>query len=126
MRSISDESQEGESAGEEWPEVLDALVAAPDHHTLLFENDRVRVLDTCIKPGDETPVQTHRWPATFYICSLSPFLRFDDHGNLLLDSRTVAAFDDPPDAIWSDALPPHSLRNIGDADIRITSVELKS
>lgn len=110
---------------EQWPAHLDALVAAPNHHSLLFENDRVRVLDTCIKPGDETPIHTHRWPATFCILSMSPFLRFDADGNLILDSRTVEAFKNPPPAIWSDSLPPHSLRNIGDADIRLISVEMK-
>lgn len=46
-----------------WPDDLDALIAAPDHHTLLFEDDRVRVLDTVIRAGDRTPVHSHRWPA---------------------------------------------------------------
>ena len=40
------------------PDDLDALTAAPDHHTLLFENDRVRVLDTRIPAGDQTPLPT--------------------------------------------------------------------
>ena len=29
-----------------WPDSLDALVAAPGNHSLLFENDRVRVVQT--------------------------------------------------------------------------------
>ncbi len=36
------------AADASWPEALDALVAAPEHHTLLFENATVRVLDTRI------------------------------------------------------------------------------
>jgi hypothetical protein len=36
------------------PDSLDALVAAPKHHTLLLENEQVRVLDTRIEPGDST------------------------------------------------------------------------
>jgi quercetin dioxygenase-like cupin family protein len=68
-----------------WSDDLDALVAAPDHHTLLHENDRVRVLDTCIRPGDQTPVHTHRWPAALYILSWSQFVRYDDKGTVLLD-----------------------------------------
>jgi hypothetical protein len=31
-----------------WPDSLDAVVAAPKHHQLVLENDRVRVLDTRI------------------------------------------------------------------------------
>jgi quercetin dioxygenase-like cupin family protein len=53
----------------EWPDELDALVAAPAHHKLLFENERVRVLETRIAAGDRTPVHTHRWPAALYILS---------------------------------------------------------
>ncbi len=31
-----------------WPDSLDALRAAPNYHRLLFENDRVRVLEVRI------------------------------------------------------------------------------
>src|SRR5438874_10025726 len=74
-----------------WPDAFDALVAAPAHHTLLFENERVRVLNTCIAPGDRTPLHTHRWPSALYIVSWSSFVRYDAQGTILLDSRTVRA-----------------------------------
>jgi hypothetical protein len=108
-----------------WPDDLDALVAAPDHHTLLFENDRVRVLDTRIPAGGQTPVHTHRWPAALYVMSWSDFVRSDDRGSVLLDSRTVPALRNPPPALWSEPLPPHSLQNVGEADLRIITVEVK-
>ena len=34
---------------------LDAMTAAPDHHKVLLENDKVRVLDTRLGPGQQTP-----------------------------------------------------------------------
>jgi len=34
-----------------WPEELDALCAAPEYHTLMMENDQVRVLDTRVPRG---------------------------------------------------------------------------
>ena len=40
-------------------QALDAMVAAPDHHEILLENDRVRVLDTRLGPGERTPIHTH-------------------------------------------------------------------
>jgi hypothetical protein len=83
-----------------WPQSLDALAAAPDQQTLLYENDRVRVLDTCIRPGDQTPV--------------------------LLDSRTVPALREPPPAPWSAPLPPHSLLNVDGADLHLISIEVKA
>ena len=45
---------------EEWPEELDALIAAPQHHKLLMENEFARVLDTLIPPGEITNVHTHK------------------------------------------------------------------
>ena len=54
-----------------WPASLDALSAAPHHHTLIMENDRVRVLETRIPPGDIVPVHTHCWPSVLYVLSWS-------------------------------------------------------
>ena len=43
-----------------WSDSLDALVADPDHHTPLLENERISVLKTLIPPGNTVPVHTHR------------------------------------------------------------------
>jgi hypothetical protein len=104
---------------------LDALVAAPEHHTLLYENDTVRVLDTCVRAGDRTPVHTHRWPAALCLLSWSPFVRYDNKDTVLLDSRSVPALQNPPAALWSEPLPPHALQNVGTADLHIITVEVK-
>ena len=50
-----------------WPEALDAMTAAPGFHTVLFEDDRVRVLDGRVAPGSTVPVHTHRWGGVLYI-----------------------------------------------------------
>ncbi len=47
-------------AKQEWLESFDVLIAAPEHHEVLLENERVRILDSRIKPGNSTPVHTHR------------------------------------------------------------------
>ena len=109
-----------------WPDSLDALIAAPAHHRLLFENERVRVLDTRIPPGQRTPVHTHRWPAAYYVVSWSDFVRRDPADMVLLDTRAMAAGSAPPAALWGESLPPHSLENVGAADLWVISTELKS
>ncbi|MEO8286964.1 MAG: hypothetical protein ABI670_11070 [Chloroflexota bacterium] len=116
-----------ERSEQEWPwdDSLDTLIAAPEHHRLLMENDRVRVLETAIRQGDRTPIHTHRWPAALYVVSWSHFVRYDDRGNIIVDSRNVEALREPPPSLWSAALPPHSLENVGSGDLRIISVELK-
>ena len=50
-----------------WPDELDALTAAPKHHRRLLENERVRVLEVRIGPGEIVPVHTHRWPSVIYM-----------------------------------------------------------
>ena len=106
-----------------WPPELDAVVAAPKHHVVMLENDDVRVLDTRIAPGETVPLHTHRWPSVLYVLSWSDFVRRDERGEVALDSRTAGLA--PPKALWSAALPPHTLENVGDRDIHIISVELK-
>jgi len=107
-----------------WPESLDALVAAAAHHRLLLENEYVRVLETLIPPGGRTAVHTHRWRSVQYVCSWSDFLRRDGDGNVVLDTRTMRA-PEAGAALWSEPLPPHSVENIGSADLRVVVVEIK-
>ncbi len=106
-----------------WPDEMDALVAAPKHHTLVLENERVRLLDTWIPKGDTVPVHTHRWPGVYYTLQFSHFVRRDGDGNVLLDSRTLEG--PMPAAAFLENLPPHSVENVGDTDIHLVSVEMK-
>jgi hypothetical protein len=109
----------------EWPDSLDALIAAPNHHDLLLENDRVRVVHTYIPAGELVPVHTHRWPGVVYVMSWSDFIRRDDKGNVLLDSRKIGPPPKTPSVQWLDPLPPHSVENVGSAEISLFIVELK-
>ena len=104
---------------------LDAMIAAADHHEVLFENEHVRVLDTRLRPGDSTPVHTHAWPAALYVTSWSDVVRTDQDGNVLLDSRARGMNPANGSAIWGPALGPHSVKNVGDAELRVLAVELK-
>lgn len=108
-----------------WPDSLDALQAAPRLHRVLFENDRVRVLDTRIAPGGHVPVHTHRWPAVHHVMSWSDFVRRDAAGQVLVDTRGRPAPASLPFVAWSEPLPPHSLENVGSVELWVVSVETK-
>src|ERR1700728_5118206 len=108
-----------------WPQSLDAVMAAPQYHRLVLENERVRVLDTRIPAGDIVPVHTHRWPAIYYTISPGDFVRRDGEGNVLFDSRTVLGMLSASGANWIECLPPHSVENVSAAEIHLISVELK-
>ncbi len=119
------ETRRGASQAWPWPDALDALVAAPDHHQLLFENDHVRVLEVRIGPGQIVPVHTHRWPSVVYVKSGSDFIRRDGEGELIFDSRKVSPAQKTPAVVWSEPLSPHSVENIGSSEIHLLSIELK-
>ena len=109
----------------QWPEELDALTAAPKHHKLLFENEKVRVIDACIPAGEITEVHTHKWPASLYVLNWSDFIRYDADGNILLDSKNLDKQPAPSAALWSEPLAPHALKNTGHKELHIICVELK-
>ena len=104
---------------------LDALVAAPDHHRVILENESVRVLDTSIPPGDTTPLHTHAWPSVLHILSWSSFVRRDEKGKVLLDSRTMPELSTSPGTIWSGPLGPHTLENVGTTTLHVIAIEIK-
>ena len=108
-----------------WPDSLDALVAAPGNHSVLYENERVRVVETRILPGHSTPVHTHRWPSVMFVFASSDLVRFDDLGNVLMDTRQSAAVPALNSPVWLEPLAPHSVENVGDAEFRAVQVEIK-
>jgi hypothetical protein len=108
-----------------WPDSLDALQAAPAHHELLYENDRVRVIHTRIPAGDTVPLHTHRWPGVVYVLSTSDFIRRNQEGDVLFDSRQAGASPRAPAVQWLEPLPPHTVENVGHSEISLIIVELK-
>lgn len=110
---------------------LDAMRAAPDHHSVLLENDLVRVLDTRLGPGERTPINTHQWPAALYVLSGSDFVPCDPDENVLVDSRSMHARPANGAATWLPPLIPHyvinvgSVINVGDGQLHIIAIELK-
>lgn len=115
-----------EETANQWPAELDALIAAPKHHTLLFENEFVRVLDTNIPAGETTKMHMHQYPSALYLVKWSDFIRYDSHGNVSVDSRTMAKPPEPATALWSGPLAPHSLKNVGENELHLISVEIKN
>jgi hypothetical protein len=110
---------------ETWPDELDAVIACGQHHRLAMENEQVRVLETRIEPGETVALHTHQWPAAYYVLSWSDFVRRDQHGEVCLDTRVAGLSFEPGHAMWSGALSPHTLENVGDRTIHMISVEIK-
>ncbi len=110
---------------QEWPDELDALIVAPQYHTFLFENETVRVLDARVPAGHTVPLHTDRWPNVLYIQRWSDFVRRDSEGQIVVDSRSAGMIAEGS-ARWSAPLLPHTLENVGESELRVISIELKS
>ena len=100
-------------------------MAAPRHHCKIFENDHVRVLETWIPRGETVPVHTHRWPGVLLLQSWSEHVGRDETGRIIFDSREAGPHPDVASVVWCEPLPPHSVENVGDADLRVLRIELK-
>jgi hypothetical protein len=106
-------------------DALDGPIAAPHHHTVVFENEHVRVLETVIAAIDSAPLHSHLAKHLMLVNSGSHYVRRDADGTLLLDTRSIEPPFVMPSMLWSDGNPAHTLQNTGDDEIRITAVELK-
>lgn len=52
-------------------------------------------------------------------------MRRDETGRLNFDSRDSGTPPPVPSMIWCEPLPPHSAENVGEAELRVLSIELK-
>ena len=73
----------------DWPAELDAVVAAPDNHKILLENDRVRMLEVTLLPDTVEPLHSHQWPSVLYIMEAGDFTDSDMDGNVIFDTREL-------------------------------------
>ena len=110
----------------DWPEDLDAVIAAPKNHKILMENEKVRVLEVFLSPGETEPLHHHQWPSVLYIQEAGDFIDYDGDGNVIFDSREVPPFQFPM-TMWKDAEAPHSVVNLSKTiPIRLVRVEMKN
>jgi hypothetical protein len=50
-----------------WPDSLDAVVAAPDNHKIVFEDSTIRILQVVLAGNKEEPIHTHKWRSIMWI-----------------------------------------------------------
>jgi beta-alanine degradation protein BauB len=95
---------------------LDPVETNPDHYAVVFENDRVRVLEYKDRPGDRTTPHEH---PDSVMHTLSSFRRRLHAGDAHRDVEMPAGLTG-----WLPAQR-HAGENIGDTDTHVLFVELK-
>jgi hypothetical protein len=113
----------GEGDNWDWPPSMDAVVAAPESHRVLFENDEVRVLEVTIAAGHREPEHTHRQPSVMIV---------DGPARIRYYEGDVLTFSSPPGtavagtrASWMEPEGPHSVENVDTRPYHAIRVELQ-
>lgn len=96
---------------------LDPTHTDPDNYKVIFENERVRVLDFRDTPGTKT--KPHQHPDSILLM-LSKFSRRLTIGDIVREVTVEGG-----EAVWSPAQV-HAGENIGTTDTHVVFVELKS
>jgi len=95
----------------------DPVKTDADKYKLLFENERVRVLEYRDKPGDKTTMHSH---PDFVVVARSAFKR----RLTLPGGKTAEREFKPGETMWTDAQS-HMGENIGQTDTDVLIIELK-
>jgi len=96
---------------------LDSIVTDSDKYKVLFENEKVRVLEYRDQPGEKT--HQHHHPA-FVLYALSPFER----KITLLDGKIIMRNFKVGDVIYSEEQT-HIGENVGQSPTHVIIVEMK-
>ena len=96
---------------------LDCLNVASQNYTLLMENDRVRLFDVRIRPGEKIAMHSNG-PSVIYVFNDGRLRHTYPDGKV---RETVAV---SGAVVWDDA-ETHETENVGDTDIHSLKVEMK-
>jgi len=95
----------------------DVAKVAADACKVILENDRVRVLDFWVKPGQKVAMHSHPAAITYFITA----------GKLkttMADGKVNETEAKAGETRWSDPIT-HANENIGDTDAHVIVIELK-
>lgn len=96
---------------------FDPVKVSPGLYTVRFENDRVRVLEYRLGPGQKEPMHSHP-PGVIYTFAEASFRSISPDGKVA-ESHGKAG-----DLYWRDATT-HSAENVGSTEAHALNIELK-
>jgi hypothetical protein len=110
---------------ESWPAEGDAVLAAPDNHRVLFENENLRVLEVTVRPGEREKVHHHRWPSVMVIDSRPSYVNFDAEGNVIPPAVALSSNPEMPIIARLPPQAPHAVENTGEYTFHAIRIEYK-
>jgi beta-alanine degradation protein BauB len=99
-------------------DIPDALLAAPGAYGLLLENEKVRVMELTLEPGQKAAMHDHPNDHVVYVLSDARFrLSFPDGSDAMFDLSAG-------ETLWLQA-GPHETENVGTSEGHNLVVEIK-
>jgi quercetin dioxygenase-like cupin family protein len=95
----------------------DAVTVGPRHYRVLFENDRVRLLEFSSKPGDKVGMHSHPSMVVYALTAYKVRHTYPDGSAVEREFK-------PGDSKWFEPFT-HSGENIGSAEGRVLLFEMK-
>jgi len=71
-------------------------------------------------------VFSHCWQSVLFILTWNDLVRRNDPGNVMPDTRQALELPKLSTPAWLEPLPPHSVENVGHAEINSLQVEIKA
>ena len=110
----------------------DAVKAAPFSHSVVFEDDHVRVLEVIVPPLASEPIHIHALPSVMMGDTgggagakfIYTTYRMEDGKFVEVEKQEITPTPGYR-TVWSGPEGPHSITNIGTAPMRLTRVEIK-
>lgn len=123
-----------------WADSLDAVKAAHQNHRVIFENDKVRILEVLLKPYEFEQMHTHRLPSVMFGASTGDTSSFNiiyyrygydsaRHKYFVKDSirqhNGGVSIDAPDTGNFMKPEGPHRIKNLSKVTIDAFRVEFK-
>jgi hypothetical protein len=118
-----------------WPDSLDAVKADPSHHKIVFENDKIRILEVTGEPFANEPIHTHQWPSVMWSANpnfAKAHLIYYNYGYDAVKKNYFikdSIAEQGPPANKGFSIPPegpHRVKNLSAIDILAYRVEFKN
>ena len=108
-----------------WDPKLEATIAAPANHRILYEDADIRVLLVTVRPGEREKVHHHGRPSVMVVASRMNLADFDAKGNKL-PVAPASAITSAPVVIRFPPESAHSIQNLDkSATFKAIRVEYK-
>ncbi len=107
-----------------WDPALDGVLAAPKNHTVLYEDDSIRVISVTVAPGETEKPHHHRFPAIFVIDRMVKARDFNGATN---EEIPLPIPKDPvfPITVRFPPQPLHYVENLDTKPFHATRIEFK-